>query len=39
VDDVTFAHPLVDAVGPGFVVSETDAAIVSLSSARGRMKA
>jgi len=34
VDDVTLAHPLVDAVGPGFVVSETDAAIVSLSSAR-----
>ncbi|MCS5521030.1 DUF6177 family protein [Curtobacterium flaccumfaciens] len=33
-DDVTLAHPLVDAVGPGFVVSETDAAIVSLSSAR-----
>ncbi|WFR66061.1 DUF6177 family protein [Curtobacterium flaccumfaciens] len=33
-DDVTLAHPLVDAAGPGFVVSETDAAIVSLSSAR-----
>lgn len=33
-DDVTLAHPLVDAVGPGFVVSETDAAVVSLSSAR-----
>lgn len=33
-DDVTLAHPLVDAVGPGFVVSETDAAVVELSSAR-----
>lgn len=33
-DDVTIAHPLVDAVGPGFVVSETDAAVVSLSAAR-----
>lgn len=33
-DDVTLAHPLVDAVGPGFVVSETDAAVVSLSAER-----
>ena len=33
-DDVTLAHPLVDAVGPGFVVSETDAAVVELSAAR-----
>lgn len=33
-DDVTIAHPLVDAVGPGFVVHETDAAVVELSSER-----
>lgn len=33
-DAVTLAHPLVDAVGPGFVVSETDAAVVELSAAR-----
>ena len=33
-DDVTLAHPLVDAVGPGFVVHETDAAVVELSSER-----
>ncbi|MGU3408910.1 DUF6177 family protein [Microbacterium sp. M1A1_1b] len=32
--DVSIAHPLIDAVGPGFVVSETDAAVVALSSAR-----
>ncbi|SDR01002.1 hypothetical protein SAMN02800687_3280 [Curtobacterium sp. UNCCL20] len=32
--DDTLAHPLVDAIGPGFVVSETDAAVVELSSAR-----
>lgn len=33
-DDVTLTHPLVDAVGPGFLVSETDAAVVELSAAR-----
>ena len=33
-DDVTLAHPLVDAVGPGFVVHETDAAVVECSSER-----
>ncbi len=33
-DDVTLAHPLVDAVGAGFVVHETDAAVVECSSER-----
>ncbi|MGU3408902.1 DUF6177 family protein [Microbacterium sp. M1A1_1b] len=30
----TIAHPLVDAVGTGFVVTESDARVVDLSSAR-----
>lgn len=33
-DVVTLAHPLVDAVGAGFVVHETDAAVVECSSER-----
>ncbi|WIE77009.1 DUF6177 family protein [Curtobacterium sp. MCSS17_007] len=33
-DDLTLAHPLVDAVGAGFVVHETDAAVVECSSER-----
>jgi hypothetical protein len=33
-DQGTIAHPLVDAVGTGFVVTESDARVVDLSSAR-----